>query len=110
LTFIEVDDYSLSDIIKNGGAATGKGNSKGERLDYDFEYCIVNECEVRLLNGEPIVTKGIFFPEDFEMFVGYAKRNEHRPNVTTTLQHSDFEALKQNIQKALKLGKENAKK
>lgn len=109
IIFVEMDDYSLTDMIKNGGAG-GQGNSKDERLEYDFEYCIEDECNVRLLNGKPIVTKGILFPEDFEIFVGSAKKGRHATHSEIALQHTDFEALKRSIQKALELGKQNADK
>jgi hypothetical protein len=80
----------------------GEGNSKDRRLEFDFEYCL--ECDLRLLDGEPILTKGILESE-FERFVTQAKNNKYNSAETTTVQHTDFETLEHLIKSALAFGK-----
>lgn len=77
--------------------------SKDSPLKFDFEYCI--GCGLRMLNGQPIITKGIL--DDFETIASYAKANapSHINREEITMQHSDFEALKQKIEKALELSR-----
>ncbi len=71
-------------------------------LKFNFEYCL--ECDLRMLNCEPILTKGILEPE-FERFVTQAKNNKYVSSETTTLQHTDFETFQRLIKSALAFGK-----
>jgi hypothetical protein len=57
-----------------------------------------------LLNGEPIITKGIF-EDEFERLVIQAKNNKYVSSEQVTLQHSDFEIFERLIKNAIKLGK-----
>ena len=57
VTFVEFDDVmftKLADDIKY----FGEGNSKGRVLEFDFEYCL--GCDLRLLDGKPVMTQGYF--------------------------------------------------
>jgi hypothetical protein len=56
IKIVEYDDVDFAKIFKDC-RYFGEGNSNGRVLEYDFEYCL--ECDLRLLNGEPIMTKGI---------------------------------------------------
>jgi hypothetical protein len=80
----------------------GEGNSKERVLEFDFEYCL--GCGLRLLNGEPVMTRDILEAE-FERFVIQAKNNKYVDAEETTLQHTDFETLERLIKSALELGK-----
>lgn len=100
ISFIEYDDVLLD---KLGDARYfGEGNSKGRRLDFDFEYC--PNCSFRLLNGKPVMSKGIL-DEELEVYVVKAKKNSYVQSKEVTVQHGDFEILERLIQKALALGK-----
>ena len=101
VTFIEFDDVDISKLAKDS-RYFGEGNSKGRLLDFDFEYCV--NCNFRLLNGKPIMTKNILDGE-FERFVIQTKKGKHINSEQTTLQHSNFEIIERLIQKALELGK-----
>jgi len=101
VTFVEFDDVLLTKLAKDV-TYFGEGNSKGRTLEFDFEYCL--NCNVRLLNGEPIITKGIF-EDEFERLVIQAKNNKYVSSEQVTLQHSDFEIFERLIKNAIKLGK-----
>ncbi len=80
-----------------------KNNSKGRKLEFDFEYCLT--CDLRLLDGKSIMTKDILH-EEFERCVIKAKSNNYVSSVETTVQHSDFESLERLIKGLLvELGK-----
>jgi hypothetical protein len=100
ISFVEYDDVVLEKLAVRG--YYGAGNSKGRRLEYDFEYCLV--CDLRLLNGAPILTKDIL-EDEFEKYVIQAKKGNYIASKEVTVQHSDFEFLKRLISKALALGK-----
>ncbi len=80
----------------------GKATPKKEMLEFDFEYCLA--CELRLLNGKPIMIKDIL-EDEFERFVIQAKNNNYIGSEQTTLQHTDFETLERLIKNALEFGK-----
>lgn len=101
VVFIEFDDVVLSKLAKDS-KYFGEGNSKARRLEFDFEYCL--NCNLRLLNGKPVMTKGILDVE-FERFVIQAKNNKYVSSEQTTLQHSDFEIIERLIKSALEFGK-----
>jgi hypothetical protein len=101
LKFIEFDDVDFAKIEKDI-RYLGEGNSAGRVLEYDFEYCL--ECGLRLLNGEPIMTKGILEYE-FERYVSMAKRGNYVSSEEMTVQHSDFQSLENVIKNAVAFGK-----
>jgi len=92
---------SLSKLAKDK-TYFGERNSKERVLEFDFEYCLT--CDLRLLDGKPIMTKDIL-EEEFERFVTKAKNNNYISADQTTLQHTDFEALQRLIKSALEFGK-----
>jgi hypothetical protein len=99
ISFIEFDDVLFNKL----GDATyfGEGNSKGRKMQFTFEYCL--ECNLRLLNGKPIMTKGLF-DEELEKWVTEAKNGVYVKTKEVTVQHSDYEVLERLIDGALKLG------
>jgi len=101
VSFVEFDDVSLSKLAKDK-TYFGERNSKERVLEFDFEYCLT--CDLRLLDGKPIMTKDIL-EEEFERFVTKAKNNNYISADQTTLQHTDFEALQRLIKGALEFGK-----
>jgi hypothetical protein len=80
----------------------GEGNSKGRKLEFDFDYCL--GCGLRLLDGKPIMIKDIL-EDEFERIVVKAKNKNYVNSEQTTLQHTDFETLEHLIKNALSLGK-----
>jgi hypothetical protein len=100
IAFIEFDDVQFAKI----GDPTyfGEGNSKGRTMEFDFEYCL--DCDLRMLNGEPVLTKGIF-DEELEKWVTEAKNGCYVAAKEVTVQHSDYEILERLIDNSLKLGK-----
>ena len=101
ITFVEFDDVHFPKLAKDK-TYFGEKNSKERVLDYDFEYCL--NCDFRLLDGKPIMTKNIL-EEEFERFVACAKNNYHIPSEKIIVQHSDFETLQRLIKNALEFGK-----
>jgi hypothetical protein len=101
VAFIEFDDVNHSKLAVDS-TYFGEGNSKGRKLEFDFDYCL--NCDLRLLDGKPIITRDIL-EEEFEKFVKKAKNNNYISSEETTLQHSDFETLQRIIESALKLGR-----
>ncbi len=99
ISFVEFDDVVFAKL----GDLTyfGEGNSKGRILEFDFEYCL--ECDLRLLGGKPILTKGLF-DEELEKWVVEAKNHNYVCSKEVTVQHSDFEILERLIENALTLG------
>jgi hypothetical protein len=79
----------------------GEGNSKGRKMEFDFEYCL--DCYLRLLDGKPILTKGLF-DEELEKWVTEAKNGSYLKSKEVTVQHSDYEILERLISDALALG------
>jgi hypothetical protein len=100
ILFIEFDDVVLENLGVRG--YYGKGNSKGRQIEFDFEYCL--GCDLRLLNGAPVLTRDIL-EDEFEKYVIQAKKGKHIASKEVTVQHSDFELLERLILKALALGK-----
>jgi hypothetical protein len=80
----------------------GEGNSKERVLEFDFEYCL--GCNLRLLDGQPIMTRDILEGE-LERFVVQTKKGNYVSSEQTTLQHSDFEIFERLIKRALEFGK-----
>ena len=80
----------------------GEGNSKGRKLEFDFEYCL--GCRLRLLDDKPIMTKDIL-EDEFERLVTKAKNGKYISSEQTTLQHTDFETFERLINSALAFGK-----
>ena len=72
VSFIEFDDVMFTKLAKDV-KYFGEGNSKGRVLEFDFEYCL--NCNLRLLDGKPIMTKDILEAE-FERLVIKAKNNK----------------------------------
>ncbi|XHH07980.1 MAG: hypothetical protein ACFCUE_10430 [Candidatus Bathyarchaeia archaeon] len=99
VSFIEFDDVHFSKI--DDLTYFGEGNSKGRKLNFIFEYCL--DCDLRLLDGKPILTKGIF-DEELEKCVIEAKNGCYISSKEVTVQHSDFEILERLINNALALG------
>jgi len=100
VSFIEFDDV----IPEKLAIITyyGEGNSKGRHLELDFEYCL--GCGLRLLNGEPVLTRDIL-EDELETFVKHAMKGNYVASKEVTVQHSDFEALDNLIKSALAFGK-----
>ena len=101
VTFQEFDDVNFTKLGKDT-KYFGEGNSKDRVLEFDFEYCLL--CGLRLLDGKPIMTKGILDGE-FERLVTQAQNNNYVSSEKTTLQHSDFETTERLIKNALEFGK-----
>lgn len=101
ITIVEYDDVDFLKLGKDRNYF-GEGNSKGRRLEYDFEYCL--GCNLRLLNGQPILTKGILEYE-LERYVSQAQRGQYVSSDETTMQRSDFESLQNLIANAIEFGK-----
>jgi hypothetical protein len=100
VTFVEYDDVNFDRLSDT--RYFGEGNSKGRKLAYDFEYCL--SCDLRLLNGEPVMTRDIL-GDEFERFAVEAKRGNYKAKAETTMQHTDFDALERLINAALGFGK-----
>lgn len=101
VSFIEFDDVQVAKLAKDK-AYFGEGNSKGRTLAFDFEYCLT--CDLRLLNGQPIITRDVL-QDEFEKIVIQAKNGNYVSSKETTVQHTDFEGLDRLIKKAIELGK-----
>ena len=101
IAIIEFDDVMFTKLAKDP-KYFGEGNSKGRVLEFDFEYCL--NCDLRLLDGKPIMIKDIL-EEEFERIVTKAKNNNYVSSEQTTLQHTDFETFERLVKNALKLGK-----
>jgi hypothetical protein len=101
LSFIEFDDVMFTKLARDP-KYFGENNSKGRVLEFDFEYCL--GCDLRLLDGSPIMTKDILEAE-FERLVIQAKNNKYVSFEQTTLQHTDFETFERLIKCALEFGK-----
>jgi hypothetical protein len=101
VSFIEFDDVMFTKLAKDV-KYFGECNSKERVLEFDFEYCL--NCNLRLLDGKPIMTRDIF-EEEFERLVSQAKNNKYVCSEQTTLQHTDFETFERLIKCALELGK-----
>ena len=106
VSFIEFDDVVPEKLVANI-RYFGEGNSKGRRLEYDFEYCL--SCSLRLLDGKPILTRDIL-EDEFERFVTQAKKGSHVNAKEVTVQHSDFDILERLVEKAVAFGKLSKKK
>ena len=101
VSFIEFDDVMFNKLAQNV-KYFGEGNSKERVLEFDFEYCL--NCDLRLLDGKPILTRDILETE-LERLVTQAKNNKYACSEQTTLQHTDFETFERLIKHALELGK-----
>jgi hypothetical protein len=99
ISFIEFDDVDFNKI--SNAAYFGEGNSKGRKMDFTFEYCL--DCNLRQLNGKPVMTKGLF-DEELEKWVNEAKTGNYVKAKEVTVQHSDYEILERLLENALKLG------
>jgi hypothetical protein len=106
VTFVEFDDVIFTKLAVDT-SYFGEGNSKNRKMEFDFEYCL--DCSLRLLDGKPIMTRGIL-EDEFEKYVTQAKRRNHKSSAETTVQHTDFEALERLINNALEFGKLREKK
>lgn len=98
ISFIEFDDVVFNKL--NDLTYYGEGNSKGRKMEFNFEYCI--DCDLRLLDGKPILTKGLF-DEELEKLVNDAKDNLYIKFKEVTVQHSDYETLERLIKNVLSL-------
>jgi hypothetical protein len=100
ISFIEFDDVLFNKL----GDLTyfGEGNSKGRKMTFDFEYCL--DCDLRMLNGKMILTKGVF-DEELEKLVTDAKDNCYLKFKEVTVQHSDYDILERLIKNVLTLDK-----
>ena len=65
VSFIEFDDVQFQKLVDL--RYFGEGNSKGRVLEFDFEYCL--GCGLRLLDGKPIMTRGIL-EDEFDRVIG----------------------------------------
>jgi hypothetical protein len=102
--FVEYDDVNFERL--GDARYFGEGNSKNRKLEFVFEYCL--GCDLRLLNGHPVMTRDIL-EEEFEKYAKNTKKGNCKANVEVTLQHSDFEVLQRLIGMALELGKQKSK-
>ncbi len=101
VSIIEFDDVIFTKLAKDA-KYYGEGNSKGRKLEFDFEYCL--DCGLRLLDGKPIMTRDIL-EDEFERLVTKAKNNNYVSSEQTTLQHTDFEMFERLVKSALAFGK-----
>ena len=101
ISIVEFDDVMFTKLAKDP-KYFGEGNSKGRKLDFDFDYCL--GCGLRLLDGKPIMTRDIL-EDEFERLVIKAKSNKYVSSEKTTLQHTDFETMERLIKSALEFGK-----
>ena len=101
ISFVEFDDVLTAKLAKDS-KYFGEGNSKGRKLEFDFEYCLA--CNFRMIHGEPIMTQGIL-DQEFERFVALAKSGRYVSSEESTVQHSDFEILERLIKSAFAFGK-----
>ena len=101
VSFIEFDDVDFSKLAVDK-RYFGEGNSGGRRLEFDFKYCL--GCDLRLLDGKPVLTRDIL-QDEFERFVVKAKKGGYVDSAEVTVQHSDFEVLERLIKSALEFGK-----
>ena len=101
ITIVEFDDVIPEKLGKNS-RYFGEGNSKGRKIDFNFEYCL--DCSLRLLDGQQIMTKDIL-ENEFESIVEKAKKGNFTSFDKTTMQHTDFETFERLIQKAVAFGK-----
>ena len=99
ISFIEFDDVIFNKL--NDLTYFGEGNSKNRKLEFNFEYCL--DCNLRLLNGKPILTIGIF-DEELEKLVIDTKNGKYLKFKEVTVQHSDYEILERLIKNMLLLG------
>ena len=100
VSFIEFDDVMFTKL--GDTKYFGEGNSKGRILTFNFKYCL--NCDFRLLDDKPIMTKDILEAE-FERLVIQAKNNKYASSEQTTIQHSDFEIFERLVKRALEFGK-----
>lgn len=98
---MEFDDVEVSKLAMDR-SYFGEGNSKGRVLTFDFEYCL--GCDLRLLAGQPIITRDIL-QDEFERIVVQAKNSHYLISEERTVQHTDFEGLERLIKKAIEFGK-----
>ncbi|MCL2172118.1 MAG: hypothetical protein LBH62_03660 [Nitrososphaerota archaeon] len=98
ISFIEFDDVLFSKM--DDLTYFGEGNSKGRKMEFDFEYCL--ECDLRMLSGKLVLTKGIF-DDELEKLVTDAKNNCYLKCKEVTVQHSDYEILERLIKSVLSL-------
>jgi hypothetical protein len=101
ITIVEFDDV-IPEKLGRDSRYFGEGNSKGRKIDFNFEYCL--GCSLRLLDGQPIMTKDIL-ENEFESIVKRARKGNFTSLDKTTMQHTDFETFERLIQKALAFGK-----
>jgi hypothetical protein len=101
ISIIEFDDVLFTKLAEDP-KYFGEGNSKGRKLEFEFEYCL--GCGLRLLDGKPIMTKDIL-EDEFERIVTKAKNSNYINSEQTTLQHTDFETFERLINSALAFGK-----
>lgn len=106
VSFIEFDDINYTKLAADA-KYYGEGNSKGRKLEFDFEYCLT--CGLRLLDSQPIMTRDIL-EDELERFVIQAKKGNYIAQEERTLQHTDFEALERLITAAVGFGRLKAKK
>jgi hypothetical protein len=100
ISFIEFDDVLFNKL--DDLTYFGEGNSKGRKLVFDFEYCL--DCDLRMLNGKMILTKGVF-DEELEKLVTNAKDNCYLKVKEVTVQHSDYDILERLITNVLSIDK-----
>ena len=101
ISIVEFDDVMFTKLAKDP-TYFGEGNSKGRKLEFDFDYCLA--CDLRLLDGKPIMIKDIL-EDEFERIVVKAKNKNYVTSEQTTLPHTDFETFERLINNALSLGK-----
>jgi hypothetical protein len=98
IVFIEFDDVLFNKL--DDLTYFGEGNSNGRKMEFDFEYCL--ECDLRLLDGNMILTIGVF-DDELEKLVTDAKDNYYPKFKEVTVQHSDYDILERLIKNILSL-------
>lgn len=98
VSFIEFDDVLFNKL--DDLTYFGEGNSKGRKMEFDFEYCL--ECDLRMLDGKLILTEGVFDVE-LEKLVVDAKDGCYLKFKEITVQHSDYDVLECLIKNVLAL-------
>ncbi len=100
ISFIEYDDVVPEKLAISG--YYGEGNSKGRKIELDFQYCL--GCNLRMLNGGPALIREIL-EDEIEVVVKQAMKGSYVANKEVTVQHSDFDSLQSLIKSAIAFGK-----
>src|SRR5512138_2765820 len=80
ILLIEFDDVVPEKLVIR--SYYGEGNSKGRKIEFDFEYCL--GCNLRMLDGAPALTKEIL-QDEVEIVVNQALNGNYVANKEVTV-------------------------